>query len=155
VNKIRLALIICLLSWTGCKIAAPTFDGLRNARMVTGSKGELGVEAELKITNPNKFGFSLKKINAEVWLSNAHLGRVWLYKKIKIKRQSSDFHRIRLLTDGTTAGTILNQITSIFSGSPTLQIKGNAVAQVCIFRKKFAFDQAEKLPRSSFQIPGF
>lgn len=151
-----LVLICCIgLVLGGCKLSEPTFDAIQDLRMISGPKGELGMEIAMKITNPNNFGFVLKKIQAEILANNAVIGKVWAKKRVSVKKQSSDFHTITLLTNGKKLTTDITQLTSLFSGNPSFQVKGSVIAQACLWRKRFSFDQNTKMPRGTFQIPGF
>ncbi len=126
---------------------------IRGVQFVQSPGGKMGLEAEIQIKNPNNFGFSLKKPKASVELNNKPLGEVVGSKKIRVKKNSVDFHKVAFYAQTSAWQTVLIDLPALLVGSGNIRICGSAKACVFIFCKKFSFDQTERISKPSFLIP--
>lgn len=149
-GKIFLLSIVFLSS---CKFSMPTVGGLKGVQFVQSPAGEIGLEAEIQIKNPNNFGFCLKKPVVQVELNKKSLGEAKGSKKIRIKKRSEDFHKVAFYAKSSAWQTILQDFPSILTGSGNIRIHGSAQACVFLFCKKFSFDQSERINHSSRLFP--
>lgn len=136
-----------------CKISMPSVGDIRGVRFVQSPAGDVGLEAEIEIKNPNKFGFSLKKPQAQVELNNKPLGEVKGSKKIRVKKNSKDFHKVTFYAKTSAWQTVLTDLSTLLMGSANIRIHGSAKACVFIFCKKFSYDQSERISNSSWLKP--
>lgn len=86
-------------------------------------------------------------------LNNKPLGEVIGSKKIRVKKNSKDFHKITFYTQKSTWKTVLAELPTLLMGSANIRIYGSAKAGVFIFCKKFSFDQSERISNSTWFIP--
>lgn len=150
---IGILFLVFSLPLVSCKISMPTVGDIRGVQFVQTPGGQIGLEAEIQIKNPNKFGFSLKKPMANVELNNKSLGDVMGSKKIRVKKNSEDFHKVAFYAKTSAWQTVLTDFPALLVGSGNIRIRGSAKACVFIFCKKLSFDQSERINKPAFLIP--
>lgn len=152
---LKLPVLLVFLALVSCKVGMPTLGGVRGVNFVSGKNGQIGIEAEIQVNNPNSFGIRIKKLKAEVFIDNSPMGNITGGKKIKIKPLSNDYHKVSLNTDIgqllTSTPTLINMFTG---GKSNFRIKGGGVAGVFIFRKKFSFDHQDRIDLKGFPPQG-
>ncbi|MCX7743242.1 MAG: LEA type 2 family protein [Flavobacteriales bacterium] len=155
VRKIILSnvFLLLLVFVSSCKFAMPSVGGLRGVQFVQSPSGDIGIEAEIQIKNPNSFGFSIKRPLVQVELNKKLLGEAKGSKKIRIKRYSDDFHKLAFYAKTSAWQTILQDLPSLLTGSGNIRVYGSAKACVFLFCKKFSFDQSERISNSSRLFP--
>ncbi len=131
----------------------PSVGGLRGVQFVQSPSGDIGLEAELQIKNPNNFGFSIKKPVVHVELNKKPLGEAKGSKKIRIKKRSEDFHKVVFYAKSSAWQNIFHDLPSLLTGSGNIRVYGSAKTCVFLFCKKFSFDQSERISNSSRLFP--
>ena len=150
---IGIVYLVSVFFLESCRFSMPSVGELRGVKFVQSSGGEIGLEAEIRIKNPNKFGFSLKKPKVQVDLNNWSLGEARGSRKIRVKKNSDDFHKVAFYAQTAAWQTGLMDLPSLLLGTGNIRIHGSAKACVFIFCKKFSFDQSERISNSSWLIP--
>lgn len=145
--------LVSLVLLSSCKFSMPSVGGLKGMQFVQSPAGDIGLEAEIQIKNPNNFGFSLKKPVVQVELNKKPLGEAKGSKKIHIKKHSEDFHKVAFYAKSSSWQTILQDFSSLLTGSGNIRVYGSAKACVFLFCKKFSFDQSERISNSSWLFP--
>jgi|GEM_PF-3275650 len=150
--RITAFLIITCAVLASCNVTAPTVSDLKDPRLVAGRKGELGVEAQIKINNPNKHVIRVKKLKLDVFMDDELVGTAKSGKKIRIKPFSDEYYTISLETDMKELGTTgMNMLKGYLTGSGgNFRLKGYGVAGVGIFSRRFEIDHMEKMRLDGF-----
>lgn len=145
-------LLLFAIVLSSCKIGVPTVSDVRNVQFVTGKKGELGIEGEIKVNNPNSFGISIKGLKMDVFMNNQPMGRATGGKKIRIKALSDDYHKLYLKTDSKQLTNLGVNVLGLFTGQMSdLKIKGGGKGCVfCFLCKKFEIEHQERIRMNGF-----
>lgn len=137
-------LLVALAGFSSCKFTAPTVTGLKGVSVVPSDSGKIALDLELRIRNPNTFGFRLKKIESEISMDGKVIGYGKGREKLRIRKLSEDYHKVRIETNLNTLQLASSSLFSLFSSGKTeLGVKGQGKATVFIFSRKFSFEQSE------------
>lgn len=142
-NSLFISLLF-VVGFSSCKFTAPTVTGIRGMSVVPSDSGKITLDLELRIKNPNNFGFRLKKIESEISMDGKMVGYGKGREKLRIRKLSEDYHRVRIETNVNTLQLASSSLFSLFSSGKTeLGVKGKGKATVFIFSRKFSFEQSE------------
>lgn len=106
--KLVLAIILVSLM-TACKIQEIEVGNMEGLRIGEIQKDRVSLEFMIPIKNPNNFKFKISKVDLDIALNNAELGKVKKIKKIVVKANSNDVHQFyveieyKKLLSGTVA----------------------------------------------------
>ena len=107
-----------------------------------------GIEAglQLRIKNPNAYGFSLYRSEFDVKYSGVYLGKAILNKKVKIKGNHEQLYSLDLRGDFT--GVNVLDVVKLINGASfknTLEVQGDLRAGKLFIKKRFPVRVSEQL----------
>ncbi|MBS1646408.1 MAG: LEA type 2 family protein [Bacteroidetes bacterium] len=100
---------------------------------------------EVNIHNPNNICFTVYKSKADVLVGGTKIGEARIKKKVRIQPNSSAAHTFIL--QGDLKGINIGSLMGIVSGKPLVEVKGYLRAGKWFFKKKFPFEQKQKISR--------
>lgn len=141
-------LLAVLLS--SCKFIQPTFGGFNIKSVKPGKEGEMDIEAEVKVDNPNNYSIWVKKGNMDILMDNGTVGTVKTEGVTTIKAKSNDYATVHLKAKIDQGGALMGALSGVMGGAmPKLKFKGSIRAGVFIVGKKFDVEFSDKLPAGS------
>lgn len=146
------AILFIAILLSSCKIGVPIVTDVNNFQFVTGKKGELGFQADIKVNNPNSFGITIKKLKFDVFMDGVPMGTATGGKKIRIKGLTNDYHTVYLKSDGKQmAGMGMNIFGMLTGKMSDIRIQGGGKGCVfCFVCKKFEAEHQERVRLNGF-----
>lgn len=116
-----------------------SISGIEKPKLNNLSKEGIDAEFGIKIKNPNSMGVTVYRSEFEGTINGIDIGKINLYKKVKIKRNSDETETFYVKTDFSKLGLdgIMKILPIISSGNATLALKGNLRAGKWFYKKKF------------------
>ncbi len=117
-----------IFSLPACEIEEPDISDFTNFKLGKINGKNVDVSFDVKIDNPNTFGFKLKRGNLDVTANAIKIGVITFPQKIKVKKKSDKSYHVPLkllLEDGalmqimklSTAGDVIVKIDGKVRGS--------------------------------------
>jgi LEA14-like dessication related protein len=143
--------IALFLSLISCAEFKPcTFNGIESAKVISVSSTNIELELNVKIKNPNNFGFSIYPSDFDVKLGNKDLGKASLSKKVRIKANSEIIHTFIIHSDlsKVMAGGMSSLISLAKSKNAIVAVHGELKTGNLFYKKRFPVDLKENIPLS-------
>lgn len=141
-----LQFFLILLVLTSCKIQEVQIGKVQNFRFKKIENNEMTVMVDIPVENPNSFGFTLKKIEANLWLNDKEVGKVVQNNKYKIKPKSNQTYTVDLhLKLDKSLQSIPSFIESIMKRKTGVRVEGFVKIQKGLIAKKIKFDHTDKI----------
>lgn len=145
-----LSLITILLVGSSCSIEEPSFDNIGNFKLNEFKGSHIEGAFDVTVENENKFGFKIKKVEADILIDNQKIGVVRLNNKIKVKRKSNKTYNVPISVD-LENGALLLIMKQVTKDEVTVNIKGFAKGSVMGICKKMDFSESKKINPTDFQ----
>ncbi len=148
----RLILPLLILLWLGfsCNIEEPSFDDIGNFHLTEMKGSHIAGSFDVKVENPNGFGFKVKKVEADIVVENQKVGVVRLDDKIKVKRKSNSTYNIPISVE-LENGAMLFLMKQATKNEVSVNIKGFAKGSVMGISKKIDFSESKKMKPADLQ----
>lgn len=138
---------VLLLSLVSCRsfreVECTGVEGFKVNKLDTkGIDGDL----QLKLKNPNAFGFSLYRSEFDVTYSGIYLGKARLDKKVHIRGNEEATYNFNLKSDFKDVK--LTDIMKLLAGGTfrnQVEVKGDLYAGTLFIKKKFPVNVSEKI----------
>jgi LEA14-like dessication related protein len=112
---------------------------IKSVKLLEFSDKGLVVESEIQITNPNNFTLSVVDSDFDVYIKNKRIGKAYIDSKVKISKNSSDYHIVVLKSDyeDLASGAMTNLIAlTMGSDKINFKVEGFIVGKAFLFKKK-------------------
>ena len=122
-----------------CQFKELSISGIEKPKLNKLSKEGLDAEFGIKINNPNSMGITVYRSEFEGTVNGIDIGKINLYKKVKIKSRSDETETFYVKSDFSKLGLdgIMKILPIVSSGNATLALKGNLRAGKWFYKKKF------------------
>ena len=116
-----------------------SIGGIERLKLNKFSREGIDAEFGIKIKNPNKMSIIVYPSEFDGTVNNISVGKIKLYKKVKIKGRSDETEIFYVKSDFSKLnfGDIANILPIVASGNANLNLKGNIRAGKWYFKKKF------------------
>lgn len=134
-------MLVLILPLASCKeFKEVEVIGVENFKIKKVSLEGIEADIQLKIKNPNAFGFSIYPSEFDIIFSSLNLGKAKLKKRVHIDANCEKGYVFEL--NSSFKGMNLMDLTKIVSGSNlgSLQVKGNLKVGKMWVKKKFLID---------------
>lgn len=141
--KIYFHLLVCgffaILLFSCTDIQPLSITGIDKPQVNQLSTAGIDAELGMKINNPNKMSIVVFPSEFEATVNDISVGKVKLYKKVRIKMKSDKVENFRVKSDFSKLGfnDIGKIIPIVTSGTAKIYLKGNIRAGKWFFKKKF------------------
>lgn len=112
--------------------------------------GRLEVQAGMNIKNPNNYSIKVKKIEADMLVNGANVGKIHLSKKVMLPKKSDQMQNFSVNTELSNLLSALPGV--LFGGDIRLQLKGYVKGKVFLFSRKFPFEAEEKISSKDLNV---
>jgi len=121
---------------------------MEQARVIKMDKGEMDAEIDVKINNPNHFGFTIYKSELLVKLNSNSVGKAHLKKNIHISANSEQTYTFKIngKTDNLFSGGLMGLISIATSKNANIELSGNIYAGKFFYRKKIPIESTQRVP---------
>ena len=136
-----------LLSLFSCKFKELSISGIENPKLHQLSREGLDAEFGMRIKNPNKMSIMVYPSEFDGTVNNISVGKIKLYKKVKIKSNSDEAETFYVKCDFSKLGfgELANILPLVTSGNATITLKGNIKAGKWFYKKKFPVEFTKKI----------
>jgi LEA14-like dessication related protein len=146
--SILLVSVLLLCSCAGWKDVE--LSNIEAIRLGKADKAGMTAEIDVKINNPNKFGFRVYKSDLQVKLNNNPVGNAHIQKNIWIKANTDKVYTITICGNLdnflSASGGLMGLIGMATSKKANIGISGNLKAGRFLYRKKIPIDRKEDVP---------
>jgi len=142
-KKIKLLFPLLILFFPSCKETQPvSITAIEGAKIIKMSAKEVEFELNVKIKNPNRFGFNIHKSEFDIKFSDMEIGKAHIEKKVHINANSEIAHSFIISADLSkiVGGGIVGVLMLLQNKKATVNIKGEIVAGKLFYKKKFPVD---------------
>lgn len=140
-NRINLFALGVLILASSCSGLKPlTISEIESVNMA-GMKGSaVLVKATFRVQNPNKYGFTVRNADMDVFLNNSSIGKAKIDGNIRIPRKSDKSYTVNI--EANLAQMMFGGLMNMGkSGASKVRLKGEIRAsKFFFFRKKFPVD---------------
>ena len=147
-RKIKLLFPILILFFSACKEMKPvSVSAIESARIIKMASDGMELELNIKIKNPNNFGFNIYRSDFDVKFSNVEIGTAHLKKKVHINANSEITHSFIITSDLSKiiGGGLVSIMLILQKKNTTVNIKGDIVAGKIFYKEKFPIDFNENI----------
>ena len=132
----------CLLPivFFSCGTIEPvTIGGVDHTKVNSLSTAGVDFSFGMKIKNPNKMGVTVFPSSFDATVNGIDAGKVKIYKKVRIKKNSDDIAEFNIKSDFSKLGLadIANIISMVSSKNAAITLKGDVKVGKWYYRKKF------------------
>lgn len=120
--------LLTLLTSSCNTFKTPEYKEFRNVGFEHMGFSESVIKMELVYTNPNRFGFQVKKTEADVYVDDVYLGRAISDTLIKVDRKSDFVIPLRIQTD--TKNMLKNSWQALTNKTVLIRATGTITAGV-------------------------
>jgi len=114
------------------------------------SKGEIEINAEIQVKNPNNYKVKIKKIEADVLLNGRKITKLDLNKKVVLAKYSDDVQTFLVKTD---LSNILSAAPALLlGGGVNLKMQGYIKGKVFLFSKKVPIEVEKNVSSKDLEI---
>lgn len=128
-KKLILGLTLFTLTTISCNtFKTPEYKEFRNVGFEQMGFSESVIKMELVYTNPNRFGFQVRKTEADVYVDEVYLGRAISDTLIKVDRKSDFVIPLKIQTD--TKNMLKNSWQALTNKTVLIRATGTITAGV-------------------------
>jgi LEA14-like dessication related protein len=148
INFILLCFVFLFSSCMGWKDI--DISKIEQVRLVKMDNDGIDAAIDVKINNPNNFGFTVYKSDLQVKLNNNVIGKARLTKNIRIKANSEQTYTftVKGKLDNLLSGSggLFGLIAIAASKSATIGLNGNIKAGRFFYKKDIPIDRKQNVP---------
>lgn len=133
------------------------YQGVENFKMGKIQDGQLTVNFDLKLDNPNKYKIKIKPTELLIFLGEKEFATASLDKKLVIQKRSSLTYPIQIKAKlkNVLSGGFGGMMDMVLNKSAEVRIKGPVKGSVYGFSRKMMVDEARTIDLSDFKLPFF
>jgi len=148
-KKIRIPLfLIALLSIisVSCKYQQITVGKPAGLKVNEIKTGNVSLQVDLPVNNPNNFSFTLKKIDLDVYVGEINVGNVKRTQKTRIEAKSNDVHAVDVsFKPAELLGNSFKIVSELSRREIEIGVKGKVKVGRFIFSKNIDVDSKDKV----------
>ena len=120
-----------------CQFKELSFSGIEKPKLNKLSREGMDAELSVRIKNPNKMSITVYPSEFDGTVNNISVGKIKLYKKVKIKGNSDDAETFFIKSDFSKLGfgELANILPIVATGNATLTLKGTLRAGKWFYKK--------------------
>ena len=129
-----------VFSFFSCANIQPvTIGGVESPNLKKLSREGIEFDFGMRIKNPNKMGVTIYPSSFEDMVNDISVGKIRLYKKVKIKANSDNVSEFNIKSDFSKLGLgdIAKVLPIVASKNATIYLKGNVKVGKWYYKKKF------------------
>jgi len=136
-KKTLIIFIVSIFIFTSCKFKEVTVGDVQNIAISEMTDEYVAVDLFIPIKNPNNFAFKISKINLDISLNGADLGKAYKMTKVKVPANSNDTHKftIKVKLKSVTNGSMAF-LGAMLSNKAKLKLKGYIKAKAFVVGSK-------------------
>lgn len=146
-------IVVGILLLSSCSIEEPDISNLRDFKLNKFEGSHIEAEFTVDCTNPNGFGFKMKKALIDVSVDDQVLGKISLDKKLKVKRKSTNSYTVPLTIE-LEKGALIQLMKLSLRKEITLQFKGKVRGSVMGISKSFKVDETKTVDGGLLNLSG-
>jgi LEA14-like dessication related protein len=133
------------------------YQGVENFKMGKIQDGQLTVNFDLKLDNPNKYKIKIKPTELLIFLGDKEFATASLDKKLVIQKRSSLSYPIQIKAKlkNVLSGGFGGMMDIVMNRSAEVRIKGPVKGSVYGFSRKMMVDEVRSIDLSDFKLPFF
>ena len=140
---IQIVIACALMALVGaCAPLKPlSISNIESVKLLNIKEGLVTIEAQIRIQNPNAYGFSVGASDMDLMLNNSFVGKAKVKDKIRISRMSDKTYTFRV--EASMAQLFLNGLMNMASlkGKSKVRLKGDLkVSKFGLIHKKVPVD---------------
>jgi len=151
--RLSALIVLGILFFSSCSIEEPEFSNFGNFKLNKLEGQHIDAEFTVDCTNPNGFGFKLKKALIDVSVDDQVLGKMSLDKKLKIKRKSTNTYTVPLSIE-LEKGALIQLMKLSLRKEITLQFKGKIRGSVMGISKTFKVNETKTIDSGLLNMGG-
>lgn len=145
------SVFVLVLTINSCDLEEPDFSNFSNFKFGKLDGKKLDISFDVKIDNPNKIGFKIKKGNADFLVNDLKLGEVHYTKKMKIKRKAEREYTIPLTLE-LSDGALIRIAQLATKKDFTFELKGTIKGSTLGFSKTIPISEKRTIGASNLDI---